>query len=192
MTRTLEQINTELTKLITDNQKEIEKLEKELASIYPTIEKAKQDIIKAKKEVSAEAYDIAKRELWTAENTKEMLTDKLKELRHDPIVTKERYRELYFEICSVGDNKIDEVFDKISQIFPELEQISGEHKGITEGIAQNLRLLESLGRNAEEFKKDEHGRIDSVFYNGLNYRVKKDSASFLDSFIKRFKEVNNG
>ncbi|HEM4051340.1 TPA: hypothetical protein U1W10_001353 [Streptococcus suis] len=163
-----------------------------MASIDPTIEKAKQNVIKAKKVVNTEAYDIAKRELWTAENTKEMLTDRLKELRHDPIVTKERYRELYFEICSVGDNKIDEVFDKISQIFPELEQISGEHKGITEGIAQNLRLLESLGRNAEEFKKDEHGRIDSVFYNGLNYRVKKDSASFLDSFIKRFKEVNNG
>ncbi|UUM61546.1 hypothetical protein NQZ89_09200 [Streptococcus suis] len=192
MTRTLEQINTELTKLITDNQKEIEKLEKKLASIDPTIEKAKQDIIKAKKEVNAEAYDIAKRELWTAENTKEMLTDKLKELRHDPIVTKERYRELYFEICSVGDNKIDETFNKISQIFPELEQISDDHKDIIEDITQNLRLLESMGRNSEEFKKDEHGRINSIFYNGLNYRVKKNTVSFLEEFIKHVKEVNNG
>ncbi|HFI2692606.1 hypothetical protein [Streptococcus suis] len=192
MTRTLEQINIELTKLITDNQKEIEKLEKELASIDPTIEKAKQDVIKAKKVVNAEAYDIAKRELWTAENTKEMLTDKLKELRHDPIVTKERYRELYFEICSVGDNKIDEAFEKISQIFPELEQIIEEHKDITEDITQNLRLLESLGRNSEEFKKGENGHIDSAFYNGLSYRVKKNTTNFLEEFIKRVKEVNNG
>ncbi|HFI0791653.1 TPA: hypothetical protein ACGO62_001692 [Streptococcus suis] len=192
MTRTLEQINTELTKLITDNQKEIEKLEKELASIDPTIEKAKQDIIKAKKVANAEAYDIAKRELWTAENTKEMLTDKLKELRHDPIVTKERYRELYFEICSVGDNKIDEAFEKISQIFPELERISDEHNDIMKNIAQNLRLLETAGRNSEDYTKDEQGRLDSTFYNGLSYRAKKDSASFLEGFIKRFKEINNG
>ncbi|MGQ7394732.1 hypothetical protein [Streptococcus suis] len=192
MTRTLEQINTELTKLITDNQKKIEKLEKELASIDPTSEKAKQDIIKAKKVANAEAYDIAKRELWTAESTKEMLTDRLEELRHDPIVTKERYRELYFEICSVGDNKIDEAFEKISQIFPELEQIIEEYKDITEDITQNLRLLESLGRNSEEFKKTENGHIDAAFYNGLSYRVKKNTTNFLEEFIKRVKEVNNG
>ncbi|HEM3624377.1 TPA: hypothetical protein U1C26_000862 [Streptococcus suis] len=190
MTRTLEQINTELTKLITNNQKEIEKLEKDLAAIDPAIEKAKQDIIKAKKEVNAEAYDIAKRELWTAENTKEMLTDKLKELQHDPIVTKERYRELYFEICSIGDDKIDEAFDKISKILPDLERISDEHREIMKKIAQNLRLLENTGRDSKDYTKDERGYIDSDFLGGLSYRAKKDSASFIEDFIKQFKEKN--
>ncbi|MFM0785532.1 hypothetical protein [Streptococcus suis] len=191
MKRTLEQISTELTKLITKNQKEIEKLEKDLAAIDPTIEKAKQDIIKAKKEVNAEAYDIAKRELWTAENTKEMLTDKLKELQHDPIITKERYRELYFEITEVCDNKVIEVFDKISQFIPELEKVANEHRHVTRTAYENLNLLYSnIGREAQEFYKDENGYIDSLFFHGLKYTPKKDAGDFLERFINDFKEKN--
>lgn len=190
MTRTLEQINTELNKLIADNQKEIQKVEADLAAIDPTIKKAKQDIIKAKKDINAEAYDTAKRELWTAENTKEMLADKLTELRHRPIVTKEKYRELYFEICSVGNRKVDEVFEKISQVFPELERVSDEHQDTVGKIYENLEMLYgSIGRGADELQKDDNGRIDSSFHGGLSYTPKKDAGSFLKEFTDRYKEI---
>lgn len=63
------------------NLQEIEKYQADLEAIEPTIEHAKRDIIESKKKVDAAAYDVAKRELWTATNTKELLEDKLDELK---------------------------------------------------------------------------------------------------------------
>lgn len=189
MTRKLEEINTELTGLINANQKEIEKVEKDLLAIEPTITKAKEDIIKAKKKVDAVAYDNAKRELWTAENTKEMLTDKLNELRHAPIVTKEKYRELYYEIVTVGDNKSEEVFEKISSVFPELNKINNEQISVTNKIWDNLHLLEKLGRGEEEYAKNERGAIESNFWGGLKYYAKTNASSLLNSFIERYERI---
>ena len=88
MTQTLKEISQKLEQLKESNLQEIEKYQTELEAIEPTIETARQVIIEAKKKVDAADYDIAKRELWTATNTKELLEDKLDELQHQPLVTK--------------------------------------------------------------------------------------------------------
>ena len=62
MTRTVKEIFQELENMENDNAKLIEKRQEELEAIVPTIEKAKRDMVEAKKKVDAEAYNKAKTE----------------------------------------------------------------------------------------------------------------------------------
>lgn len=151
MTRTLEQINTELTKLITDNQKEIQKTETNLAAINQTIEKAKQDIIKAKKDINAEAYDTAKRELWTAENTKEMLEDKLQELQHQPLITKKVYRTMIANIKAAAEIKEEIIRKQALTYVKKLKELADESDSVLTSVNKNLTLLQyELYKDAEK------------------------------------------
>ena len=107
MTRTLQEIKAELEALHQENQTAIEKYTEDLKAIDPKIEQAKQDIADAQTTVDAEAYDIAKRELWTAENTKEMLKNKLDELTQKPLISKRDYNKLVDEINVLAEKEMD-------------------------------------------------------------------------------------
>ncbi len=154
MTRTIEDIKEELIAKSNENFNEIQKCETNLEAIDPTIQTAKENIITAKKEVDAEAYNKAKTELWTAENTKEMLVEKLQELHNTPLVTKVEYRTIYNEIINATELKNEELLEKISSVIPELEQLSKEYYKAVEEANATLRVLENkIGKNSEDFKK---------------------------------------
>ncbi len=190
MTRTIEDIKEELIAKSNENFNEIQKCETNLEAIDPTIQTAKENIITAKKEVDAEAYNKAKTELWTAENTKEMLVEKLQELHNTPLVTKVEYRTIYNEIINATELKNEELLEKISSVIPELEQLSKEYYKAVEEANATLRVLENkIGKNSEDFKKDENGRIVSEFFSGLSYSPRISVAAFVDQFINNYKEL---
>ncbi|MEG3312970.1 hypothetical protein RFL03_04550 [Streptococcus parasuis] len=151
MTRTLEQINTELTKLITDNQKAIEKIESDLSALDPTIEKTKQDISRAKKDINAEAYDTAKRELWTAENTKEMLADRLQELKNEPLITKDDYKIMVENIKAAAEIEEGIIRKQALTYIKKLKELADESESVLKSANKNLTLLQyELYKDAEK------------------------------------------
>ncbi|MDG3141922.1 hypothetical protein MKL29_03515 [Streptococcus suis] len=190
MTRTIKQINNDLAKIKKTNETKIKELEKDLLTLEPAIEQVKNRIIEAKKNIDKESYDSAKNELWTLENTKELLTDKLTELRHNPLINKETYQSLYYEIVEVADKKIKETTKKLAVFFPDLETINKEYYDTLILVSETLEILQNeIGKNAEEFKKDANGYIDSNFYSGLRYQAKHNPAHLVENFVNQYKEM---
>ncbi|HEN8992417.1 TPA: hypothetical protein U9D65_001380 [Streptococcus agalactiae] len=190
MTQTLKEISRKLEQLKESNLQEIEKYQTELEAIEPTIEKARQDIIEAKKKVDAAAYDIAKRELWTATNTKELLEDKLDELQHQPLVTKEEYNKLVDEIKTVADTENDAIIKKVEDFFPEFEKLRERHIENYTLANKVLALLENfIGRNTEDYKYDDDGHLLSGRYSGLEYTPKRSVVYLLDSLVEHYERL---
>ncbi|HEO4691371.1 TPA: hypothetical protein VA054_001414 [Streptococcus agalactiae] len=190
MTQTLKEISKKLEQLKESNLQEIEKYQTELEAIEPTIEKARQDIIEAKKKVDAAAYDIAKRELWTATNTKELLEDKLDELQHQPLVTKEEYNKLVDEIKTVADTENDAIIKKVEDFFPEFEKLRERHIENYTLANKVLALLENfIGRNTEDYKYDDDGHLLSGRYSGLEYTPKRSVVYLLDSLVEHYERL---
>ncbi|HGI9125078.1 TPA: hypothetical protein ACJVMN_001419 [Streptococcus agalactiae] len=190
MTQTLKEISQKLEQLKESNLQEIEKYQTELEVIEPTIEKARQDIIEAKKKVDAAAYDIAKRELWTATNTKELLEDKLDELQHQPLVTKEEYNKLVDEIKTVADTENDAIIKKVEDFFPEFEKLRERHIENYTLANKVLALLENfIGRNTEDYKYDDDGHLLSGRYSGLEYTPKRSVVYLLDSLVEHYERL---
>ena len=117
MTRTVKEIFQELENMENDNAKLIKKRQEELEAIGPTIEKAKQDIVEAKKKVDAEAYNKAKTELWTAGNTKELLEEELEKLQNNPLVSKKEYHKLAKEITAAAESVNAEILRRCPKIY---------------------------------------------------------------------------
>ncbi|HGD0053930.1 TPA: hypothetical protein ACG6RM_001314 [Streptococcus agalactiae] len=190
MTQTLKEISQKLEQLKESNLQEIEKYQTELEAIEPTIEKARQDIIEAKKKVDAAAYDIAKRELWTATNTKELLEDKLDELQHQPLVTKEEYNKLVDEIKTVANTENDAIIKKVEDFFPEFEKLRERHIENYTLANKVLALLENfIGRNTEDYKYDDDGHLLSGRYSGLEYTPKRSVVYLLDSLVEHYERL---
>ncbi|HGA3511455.1 TPA: hypothetical protein ACGWFD_001311 [Streptococcus agalactiae] len=190
MTQTLKEISQKLEQLKESNLQEIEKYQTELEAIEPTIEKARQDIIEAKKKVDAAAYDIAKRELWTATNTKELLEDKLDELQHQSLVTKEEYNKLVDEIKTVADTENDAIIKKVEDFFPEFEKLRERHIENYTLANKVLALLENfIGRNTEDYKYDDDGHLLSGRYSGLEYTPKRSVVYLLDSLVEHYERL---
>lgn len=190
MTQTLKEISQKLEQLKESNLQEIEKYQTELEAIEPTIEKARQDIIEAKKKVDAAAYDIAKRELWTATNTKELLEDKLDELQHQPLVTKEEYNKLVDEIKTVADTENDAIIKKVEDFFPEFEKLRERHIENYTLANDTLEILENkIGKNEESYKYSDQGHLLSGRYSGLEYPPKRSVVYLLDSLVEHYERL---
>ncbi|HFU3860346.1 TPA: hypothetical protein ACGO0C_000509 [Streptococcus suis] len=120
MLKTLEQINQELETLKNNNQQAIQKCEEGLAEVKPKITQAQLNLRKAQKTVDVEAYDKAKRELWTAENTKKMLQDQLNELHTRPLMSQDEAEKLKKDTFEYIQNENDRI---ISQAVTKLEEL---------------------------------------------------------------------
>ena len=123
MLKTLEQINQELETLKNNNQQAIQKCEKGLAEVKPKITQAQLNLREAQKTVDAEAYDKAKRELWTAENTKEMLQEQLDELRTQPLMTQNEAEKFKKDIFEYTQNENYRIIDQAVTKLEELRSL---------------------------------------------------------------------
>lgn len=126
MLKTLEQINQELETLKNNNQQAIQKCEEGLAEVKPKITQAQLNLREAQKTVDAEAYDKAKRELWTAENTKEMLQEQLDELRTQPLMTQNEAEKLKKDIFEYTQNENYRIIDQAVTKLEELRSLVEE------------------------------------------------------------------
>lgn len=189
MTRTVKEIFQELENMENDNAKLIKKRQEELEAIGPTIEKAKQDIVEAKKKVDAEAYNKAKTELWTAGNTKELLEEELEKLQNNPLVSKEEYHKLAKEITAAAESVNAEILDKISKYFPEFEKLKENFTRNVEDANKALSKLEHvIGKNTESYKYDDQGGLVQR-YHGLDYTPKKNVACLLNKFVETYNRM---
>lgn len=189
MTRTVKEIFQELENMENDNAKLIEKRQEELEAIVPTIEKAKRDIVEAKKKVDAEAYNKAKTELWTAENTKELLEEELEKLQSNPLVSKEEYHKLAKDITAAAESVNADILDKISKYFPEFEKLKENFTRNVEDANKALSKLEhAIGKNTESYKYDDQGGLVQR-YHGLDYTPKKNVACLLNKFVETYNRM---
>ena len=123
MLKTLEQINQELETLKNNNQQAIQKCEEGLAEVEPKITQAQLNLREAQKTVDAEAYDKAKRELWTAENTKKMLQEQLDELRTQPLMSQNEAEKLKKDIFEYTQNENYRIIDQAVTKLEELRSL---------------------------------------------------------------------
>ena len=123
MLKTLEQINQELETLKNNNQQAIQKCEEGLAEVEPKITQAQLNLREAQKTVDAEAYDKAKRELWTAENTKKMLQEQLDELRTQPLMSQNEAEKLKKDIFEYTQNENYRIIDQAVTKLEELRRL---------------------------------------------------------------------
>lgn len=123
MLKTLEQINQELETLKNNNQQAIQKCEEGLAEVEPKITQAQLNLREAQKAVDAEAYDKAKRELWTAENTKKMLQEQLDELRAQPLMSQNEAEKLKKDIFEYTQNENYRIIDQAVTKLEELRRL---------------------------------------------------------------------
>lgn len=190
MTRTLQEIKAELEALHQENQTAIEKYTEDLKAIDPKIEQAKQDIADAQTTVDAEAYDIAKRELWTAENTKEMLKNKLDELTQKPLISKRDYNKLVDEINVLAEKENMTIINKVSEMFPEFEKLKKLHTENYQLANDTLEILENkIGKNEESYKYSDQGYLLPGRYSGLEYTPKISVVYLLDSLVEHYERL---
>ncbi|HEL1711149.1 hypothetical protein MDL80_04195 [Streptococcus suis] len=190
MTRTLQEIKAELEALHQENQTAIEKYTEDLKAIDPKIEQAKQDIADAQTTVDAEAYDIAKRELWTAENTKEMLKNKLDELTQKPLISKRDYNKLVDEINVLAEKENMTIINKVSEMFPEFEKLKKLHTENYQLANDTLEILENkIGKNEESYKYSDQGHLLPGRYSGLEYTPKRSVVYLLDSLVEHYERM---
>ncbi|HEM6498036.1 hypothetical protein [Streptococcus suis] len=190
MTRTLQEIKAELEALHQENQTAIEKYTAKLEAIDPKIEQAKQDIADAQMMADAEAYDIAKRELWTAENTKEMLKNKLDELTQKPLISKTDYNKLVNEINVLAEKENMTIINKVSEMFPEFEALKQLHIDNYNFANNTLQLLENkIGRNEKSYNYSDRGALLPGRLSGLEYAPKRSVVHLVNSLIENYERL---
>lgn len=189
MTRTVKEIFQELKTMEDENAQLIKQRQEELEAILPTIEEAKQAIVKAKKKVDIEAYNKAKTDLWTAENAKELLEEELEKLQNNPLVSKEEYHRLAKDITVAAESVNAEILDKITKYFPEFEKLKEDFTRNIEDANKALSKLEhTIGKNTESYKYDDQGGLIQI-YHGLDYTPKKNVAYLLNNFVETYNRV---
>lgn len=189
MTRTVKEIFQELKTMEDENAQLIKQRQEELEAILPTIEEAKQAIVKAKKKVDIEAYNKAKTDLWTAENAKELLEEELEKLQNNPLVSKEEYHRLAKDITVAAESVNAEILDKITKYFPEFEKLKEDFTRNIEDANKALSKLEhTIGKNTESYKYDDRGGLIQR-YHGLDYTPKKNVAYLLNNFVETYNRV---
>ncbi len=189
MTRTVKEIFQELKTMEDENAQLIKQRQEELEAILPTIEEAKQAIVKAKKKVDIEAYNKAKTDLWTAENAKELLEEELEKLQNNPLVSKEEYHRLAKDITVAAESVNAEILDKITKYFPEFEKLKEDFTRNIEDANKALSKLEhTIGKNTESYKYDDQGGLIQR-YHGLDYTPKKNVAYLLNNFVETYNRV---
>lgn len=190
MTRTIQEIKAELEALHQENQTAIEKYTADLEAIDPKIEQAKQGIADAQTRVDAEAYDIAKRELWTAENTKEMLKNKLDELTQKPLISKRDYNKLVDEINTLAEKENTAIIKKVSEMFPEFEKIKQLHIKNYEIANSTLQLLENkIGRNEKSYNYSDQGALLPGRFPNLEYTPKRSVGYLIDVLTENYERI---
>ena len=189
MTRTVKEIFQELKTMEDENAQLIKQRQEELEAILPTIEEAKQAIVKAKKKVDIEASNKAKTDLWTAENAKELLEEELEKLQNNPLVSKEEYHRLAKDITVAAESVNAEILDKITKYFPEFEKLKEDFTRNIEDANKALSKLEhTIGKNTESYKYDDQGGLIQI-YHGLDYTPKKNVAYLLNNFVETYNRV---
>lgn len=176
----LRDIENQLESVVSDNQNEIKETKDSLELTKQKIVKANEDLEKAQNENDIEAYDKAKKDLWTANNTKDFQENKLKKGQELVLMSSDEVQALVSEVNGITDDLRKEQFKNALKLLHDLKKISDESLELKELANKLLRTIRydvqkqsenDIGYFHDEYKKDMviglYQQIKSVpMYNG--------------------------
>ena len=187
---TLQIIETKVTKLIEQNQKDITEAEEELTKTGQVILEAQAELLQAQREINAQKYTEAKTKLWTAEQTKELYEKQLEKLSDHPVISYEEYHEIISEITKLANKEQEDYYEQACEKLKEVVAIANIALEKANKADQLLKKIEGqLTKNSESYKKDKTGAY--LFYSGVGYnpqrafyKHKEQLERIIDNFSK--------
>ena len=169
---TLQTIETKVTKLIEQNQKDITETEEELTKTREVILEAQAELQQAQKEINAQKYTEAKTKLWTAEQTKELYEKQLDTISNQPVISYEEYHEIIDDITKLANKEQEDCYTQACEKLKEVVAIANIALEKANKADQLLKKIEGqLTKNSESYKKNKTGAY--LFYSGISYNPQR-------------------
>lgn len=186
----LQTIETKVTKLIEQNQKDITEAEEELTKTGQVILEAQAELLQAQREINAQKYTEAKTKLWTAEQTKELYEKQLETISNQPVISYEEYHEIIDDITKLANKEQEDCYIQACEKLKEVVAIANIALEKANKADQLLKKIEGqLTKNSESYKKDKTGAY--LFYSGVGYnpqrafyKHKEQLERIIDNFSK--------
>ena len=159
----LRDIENQLESVVSDNQNEIKETKDSLELTKQKIVKANEDLEKAQNENDIEAYDKAKKDLWTANNIKDFQENKLKKGQDLVLMSADEVQVLVSEVNELTDDLRKEQFQNALKLLQDLKKIADESLELKELANKLLRTIRydvqkqsenNIGYFHDEYKKD--------------------------------------
>lgn len=187
---TLQTIETKVTKLIEQNQKDITEAEEELTQTGQVILEARAELLQAQREINAQKYTEAKTKLWTAEQTKELYEKQLETISNQPVISYEEYHEIIGDITKLANKEQEDCYTQACEKLKEVVAIANIALEKANKADQLLKKIEGqLTKNSESYKKNKTGAY--LFYSGVGYnpqrafyKHKEQLERIIDNFSK--------
>ena len=187
---TLQTIETKVTKLIEQNQKDITEAEEELTKTGQVILEAQAELLQAQREINAQKYTEAKTKLWTAEQTKELYEKQLDTISNQPVISYEEYHEIIDDITKLANKEQEDCYTQACEKLKEVVAIANIALEKANKADQLLKKIEGqLTKNSESYKKNKTGAY--LFYSGVGYnpqrafyKHKEQLERIIDNFSK--------
>lgn len=187
---TLQTIETKVTKLIEQNQKDITEAEEELTKTGQVILEAQAELLQAQREINAQKYTEAKTKLWTAEQTKELYEKQLETISNQPVISYEEYHEIIGDITKLANKEQEDCYTQACEKLKEVVAIANIAVEKANKTDQLLKKIEGqLTKNSESYKKNKTGAY--LFYSGIGYnpqralyKHKEQLERIIDNFSK--------
>ena len=169
---TLQTIETKVTKLIEQNQKDITEAEEELTKTGQVILEAQAELLQAQREINAQKYTEAKTKLWTAEQTKELYEKQLETISNQPVISYEEYHEIIDDIIKLANKEQEDCYTQACEKLKEVVAIANIALEKANKADQLLKKIEGqLTKNSESYKKNKTGAY--LFYSGVGYNPQR-------------------
>lgn len=169
---TLQTIETKVTKLIEQTQKDITEAEEELTKTGRVILEAQTELLQAQREINAQKYTEAKTKLWTAEQTKELYEKQLETISNQPVISYEEYHEIIGDIIKLANKEQEDYYTQACEKLKEVVVIANIAVEKANKADQLLKKIEGqLTKNSESYKKDKTGAY--LFYSGVRYNPRR-------------------
>ena len=186
----LQTIETKVTKLIEQNQKDITEAEEELTKTGQVILEAQAELLQAQREINAQKYTEAKTKLWTAEQTKELYEKQLETISNQPVISYEEYHEIIGDITKLANKEQEDCYTQACEKLKEVVAIANIALEKANKADQLLKKIEGqLTKNSESYKKNKTGAY--LFYSGVGYnpqrafyKHKEQLERIIDNFSK--------
>ena len=187
---TLQTIETKVTKLIEQNQKDITEAEEELTKTGQVILEAQAELLQAQREINAQKYTEAKMKLWTAKQTKELYEKQLETISNQPVISYEEYHEIIGDITKLANKEQEDCYTQACEKLKEVVAIANIAVEKANKTDQLLKKIEGqLTKNSESYKKNKTGAY--LFYSGIGYnpqralyKHKEQLERIIDNFSK--------
>ena len=162
MTKTLDEIQKEFETLLSNNKNEINAVTEKLELKKNEMTALQSQLKKAEKDINLDKFEKVNKEIWVVEQTIKMLTDKVQQLKNEPIITKEQFIKYEDEIQKSFQLERKEPRKDFEKLKPTLEKlIVKEMESRVKGQKLLYVLVKTLIKDNREYFRMENGAYRS-------------------------------